>query len=78
MKVRIIKQAVIFLVGALLSMPVAIVLTFMLSPFWNWFEAVSGIEALGHSGPAEWCFVAIYTMLVSVFVTYRIARTRRS
>lgn len=77
MNARIIKQAVIFLVGALLAMPVAIVLTFMLSPFWNWFEAVSGIESLGHSGPSEWCFVAIYTMLVSVLVIYRIARTRR-
>jgi len=78
MKARIIRQVVIFVIGALLIMPLAIFLTFMLWRFWDWFERVSGIESLGHSGPAEWCFVAIYIMLISVFVIYYIARKRSS
>ncbi|HKO14193.1 MAG TPA: hypothetical protein VJV22_19650 [Acidobacteriaceae bacterium] len=25
-------------------------------PFWGWFEKTTGIESLGHSGPADWVF----------------------
>ncbi|HEX8710538.1 MAG TPA: hypothetical protein VF730_01610 [Terracidiphilus sp.] len=25
-------------------------------PFWDWFEAKTGIESMGHSGPADWVF----------------------
>lgn len=32
-------------------------LTFLLWPLWSWVEAFSGVESLGHSGPATWCFV---------------------
>ena len=60
----------------MLALPVAFVVTFLLGPFWDWFERVSGIESLGHSGPADWCFVAIYSGLVSVFVIWRRFRKR--
>jgi hypothetical protein len=43
-----------------LAVPAAVVLTFMLSPFWNWFEARFGIESIGHSGPANWCFGVVF------------------
>lgn len=49
--------------GALVSLtciPVAVLLTFLATPLWRWLEHVTGIESVGHSGPAEWCFVAAY------------------
>lgn len=54
-----------------LSAPASLVLTFLLLPVWNVVEARLGIESVGHSGPAGWCFVVVYTLLVmggSVFV----------
>jgi H+/Cl- antiporter ClcA len=46
------------------SAPVAIILTFLLVPFWSWLEAASDIESIGHSGPAEWCYLLVYTLVV--------------
>jgi hypothetical protein len=46
-----------------ITVPVALVGTFLLAPFWGWFEAQTGVEALGHSGPAEWCYLAVYAVL---------------
>lgn len=41
------------------AVPIAAIVTFLASPFWNWFEAKTGIESIGHSGPAGWCFAAV-------------------
>ena len=45
--------------------PIAVVLTIVLSPAWSWLELRFGIEAYGHSGPAEWCYLVTYGLLVS-------------
>jgi hypothetical protein len=45
---------------------VALVATIFTWPFWGWFEATTGIESLGHSGPADWCFVVMYALCVAV------------
>lgn len=37
----------------LLAMPVALIATLVAIPFWSWLESAYGIEAIGHSGPAE-------------------------
>jgi hypothetical protein len=71
------KQLMPYILCVLLSLPLALVLTVVLSPFWNWFEALSGIESMGHSGPADWCFVATFIALVSVFVICWRTRQRR-
>ena len=42
---------------ALVSIPVGLILTFLLAPVWSWLEATTGIESIGHSGPAEWCYL---------------------
>jgi hypothetical protein len=47
-----------------MSAPVAIVLGILAFPFWSWVEATSGIEAVGHSGPAEWCYAVTYALVV--------------
>jgi len=57
---------------ALLSIPVALLVTILLVPFWSWLEATSGIESLGHSGPAVWCYLAVYLLLVSIFGLLRV------
>ena len=54
----------VLLIGAVVALPVALVGTFMLWRFWDWFEKKTGIESLGHSGPANWCFVAAYVLLL--------------
>ena len=45
---------------------IAAVLTILLSPAWLWFEARTGIEAYGHSGPTEWCYMVTYGLLVGI------------
>ena len=77
MNAKSMKRVTPYILCALLALPLALILTFVLLPFWNWFEAVSGIESLGHSGPANWCFVATYIALVSIFVIcYRTRKSR--
>ena len=45
------------------SAPLSILATILLSRFWSWFESTTGIESFGHSGPAEWCYVATFLIL---------------
>ncbi len=45
------------------ALPASFVLTFLLSPLWSWVERDLGIESMGHSGPAQWCFWATYLVL---------------
>jgi hypothetical protein len=37
-------------------------------PFWGWFEKTTGIESLGHSGPADWVFE--FMIGLSIFVIF--------
>lgn len=63
--------------AALLSVPAAFVVTFLLYPAWTWTEATFGIESIGHSGPATWCFVAVYCAIAFAVVAGLVARWRR-
>ena len=47
-----------------LDLPVAFVLTMMLLPVWTTVERRWGIESVGHSGPATWCFVLVFVCVV--------------
>jgi hypothetical protein len=55
--------------------PASFIVTFLLTPLWSWIEATYGIESIGHSGPADWCFWAVYGLfavgLLGAFVVYR-------
>ena len=44
----------------LAAMPAAFIVTLLLTPLWSWIEATYGVEAIGHSGPADWCFLVVY------------------
>ena len=60
MNARLILAAVAILVACL---PIAFIVTFLLSPLWSWIEATYGIESIGHSGPSDWCFYVVYGVL---------------
>ena len=66
------------LVAMALALPVAIVLTFLLLPFWRWLEDTSGLEAVGHASLSEWCFVATWLVLgvPLALLAYRAFRRR--
>ena len=77
---RIARKLVLGLVAGVVSVPVAIVLTIALLPFWSWIEATTGIESVGHSGPADWCYgatlgVVFCTVLLALFVASRRGRS---
>jgi hypothetical protein len=60
------KRVLLFVLATvLIAAPLSILATFLLVPFWSWLEATTGIESIGHSGPAGWCYVAIFLLLVA-------------
>jgi hypothetical protein len=59
-----------------LSLPVTFFLTMVLMPVWSEIERRWGIESVGHSGPAGWCFIAVFVCVVATSVTVYLVRTR--
>jgi hypothetical protein len=57
------RRILITLVCLTIALPVAAVCTLMLLGLWRWIEATTGIESIGHSGPAGWCYVAVYAII---------------
>jgi len=62
----------------LISMPPAFMATLALTPFWSRIEARYGIESVGHSGPADWCFELTYVVVVAIVAASFAAIMRRS
>ena len=62
-----IRRLVVFVVVLLMTVPAAIIMTILAMPFFAWIEARFGVEAVGHSGPAEWCYVSVYVTLLAAF-----------
>ncbi len=57
------------LVAAVFSLPLGGILTIVLLPLWSWVEATTGIESVGHSGPADWCYrVTLVVVFCSIAV----------
>lgn len=62
----------------LAALPLTFVTTFMLMPLWSWIEERFGIESVGHSGPADWCFNVVYLMwFVIAVIGGKIAASQR-
>ena len=58
------KRLALIVPGVLIAcLPIAFIVTILLSPLWSWIEATYGIESIGHSGPSDWCFYAVYGVL---------------
>ena len=60
------------------SMPPAFMLTISLLPLWSHIESTYGIESVGHSGPADWCFEVVYVAVVALVGAGFAAVMRRS
>jgi hypothetical protein len=60
------KFFLVFIIVLFAALPTAFLLTVAIYPFWNWFEAVTGIESYGHFGPADWCYLFDYGLIVVV------------
>lgn len=58
------KKALIFLAVCVAAAPMAVVVTLLLIPFWRWFEEKTGVESIGHSGPADWSFALVYFLIL--------------
>jgi hypothetical protein len=72
-----IRQLLIASSVLLLCLPVAVLLTLLLSPLWSWLEATSAIPAAGPSGPAPWCFVVVYVLVAGPCCAVMLLRRRR-
>ena len=72
------KGALVAILLLVICFPIAVVLTIATSPLWSWVESRFKVEAYGHSGPAEWCYLATYVGLVtSVVVIWSTVRAKR-
>jgi hypothetical protein len=74
-----IKLLVIAFSLAIVCIPIAMIITIFSNPLWLWFEKTFPVEATGHSGPAEWCYIAVYLLLISItgFIWFRISKRKR-
>jgi len=68
-----------FVSAALLAacLPVVFIVTLLLLPLWSWIEATYGIESVGHSGPADWCFWLVFGMIAVPLILAVFAYGRR-
>jgi hypothetical protein len=61
------KHVLIVLASAVLGFITGFIGAIATAPFWGWFEAKTGIESLGHSGPADWVFAFIFALCFMFF-----------
>jgi MYXO-CTERM domain-containing protein len=75
---RAVRAALVVLAVALIAMVPSAILTIVLLPLWSWVEARFQIESVGHSGPADWCYVATYATVLAVLgLAAGVARRQR-
>jgi hypothetical protein len=74
------KSLVVVLALGLAAVPAASIVTLLLYPLWSWIEATYGIESVGHSGPADWCFMVVYGVFLAALLPllWRNWRRRRA
>ena len=66
-------------VSVLLSVPTAILVTFLLIVPLDYLRRVAGIHTMGKEGPEPWCFVVIWIVLqTGMLVAWMIHRNRRA
>lgn len=75
---RILRRAAVALLWVALAAPLSFVLTFLLFPFWYGLEEWFGIEAVGHSGPADWCFYVTFGTVCAALLWGALRRKRPS
>ena len=63
---RIWRSLAMIGVIVLLGVPVTFFATIALLPLWSEIERRYGIESVGHSGPADWCFWVVFLIYLGV------------
>ena len=64
--IRIWRSLAVTGVIVLLGVPVTFFTTIALLPLWSTIERRYGIESVGHSGPADWCFWTVFVLYLGV------------
>ena len=64
--IRIWRGIAVFGLIVLLGLPVTFFVTIALLPLWSAIERRYGIESVGHSGPADWCFWTVFVVYLAV------------
>jgi hypothetical protein len=59
-----------------IGIPVTFAATIALLPLWSMIERRYGIESVGHSGPADWCFWLVFSLYL--VAAWAVARWFRS
>ena len=49
-------------------------ITILCAPLWTAFERATGIESVGHSGPATWCYAFTFALLVVGILLFTLRR----
>ena len=60
----------------LIGMPITFAATIALLPLWSMIERRYGIESVGHSGPADWCFWVVFGAYLCVAAIVALALRR--
>ena len=64
--IRIWRGLAVFGLIVLLGLPVTFFVTIALLPLWSAIERRYGIESVGHSGAADWCFWTVFVVYLAV------------
>jgi hypothetical protein len=56
----------------------SIVTAILTARFWGWFEGRTGIESLGHSGPADWVYFFLWVAWTLVLLGGLLLMRRKS
>ena len=73
---KTIRTILLSVIALVVAAPLSIVVTVVLFPFWSWLESSSGIESVGHSGPADWCYLFIFVALLSLLAATLMLKIR--
>lgn len=63
------RKTITVILTLLFALPLSFILTVIINPVWKSFENLTGIEAFGHSGPAEWCYWFDY-VIISILLLF--------
>ena len=62
------KKLADILVAIVCAFALSVVTAILTARFWGWFEARTGIESLGHSGPADWVYITLWILWTAVLL----------
>jgi hypothetical protein len=71
------RTLLLCLAALVASLLLGAALTLLLLPLWTWVEAFTGVESIGHSGPATWCFVVTSAVLFAGWLAWQRRHPRR-